>query len=89
MLSPKKYIFTQRGVMEDKSDLFTPPRKGMTKYEIVLLLSKRARQINQLRIDLQKKYRVHLIEKNKPTMVALDEYFDEKYDLSYEQEAED
>jgi len=74
MQNLKKYIFTQKGAAEDKLETFTPPLRGMTKYELVLLLAKRAREINQLRIDLQKKYNVHLIEKRKPIMMALDEY---------------
>ncbi len=74
MSTAKKYIITRKGGMEDKSDLFAPPANGLTKFEVVLLIARRARIINQLRIDLQKKYRVHLIEKSKPTMVALEEY---------------
>lgn len=70
----KKYVFTRQGAMEDKLDLFVPPMENINKYELVLLLAKRAREINQFRIDLQKKYRLHLIEKEKPTMVALNEY---------------
>ncbi len=88
MISPKKYIFTRRGAIEDKSELFNPPRKGMTKYELVLLIARRARNLNQMRIDLQKKYRVHLIEKEKPTMVALREYMAGKYGPTYEKKKE-
>ncbi len=85
MLSPKKYIFTRKGTLEDKLDLFTPPRRGITKYELVILLAKRAREINQLRIDLQAKYKVHLIEKEKPTMIALKEYMRGEYGPTYEE----
>ncbi|RKZ26429.1 hypothetical protein DRQ29_04920 [bacterium] len=86
MASPKKYIITRHGSMEDKSGLFTPPLGGLTKYELVLLISKRAHYLNQMRIDLQKKYRVHLIEKVKPTMVALKEYLNGEYGYTYEPE---
>jgi DNA-directed RNA polymerase omega subunit len=85
MPSRKKYIFTRKGTLEDKLDLFTPPRKGFTKYELVILLAKRAREINQLRIDLQAKHKVHLIEKEKPTMIALKEYMEGKYTGTYEE----
>ncbi|MCD6595093.1 DNA-directed RNA polymerase subunit omega [bacterium] len=88
MVSPKKYIITQRGAMEDKSGLFTPPLRGLTKYEIVLLISRRARSLNQMRIDLQKKYRVHLIEKVKPTIVSLKEYFNDEFKPTYEPKEE-
>jgi DNA-directed RNA polymerase subunit K/omega len=74
MKKQTKYIFTSQGTMEDKLSLFTPPLKGMTKYEVVILLSKRAREINQLRIELQKKYKVNLVEKEKPIVMALKEY---------------
>lgn len=85
----KKYIFTRHGAMEDKSELFTPSLSGMTKYELVQLISKRAREINRMRIELQKKYRVHLIEKEKPTMVALREYLNGKLKLTYEPKSEE
>ena len=85
MPSRKKYIFTRKGTLEDKLDLFTPPRKGFTKYELVILLAKRAREINQLRIDLQAKHKVHLIEKEKPTMIALKEYMEGKYTGTYKE----
>jgi len=49
------------------------------------LLAKRAREINQLRIDLQAKHKVHLIEKEKPTMIALKEYMEGKYTGTYEE----
>ena len=88
-MQSKKYIFTRQGAMEDKLDLFTPESRNLTKYEIVLLLSKRAREINQLRIDLQKKYRVHLIEKEKPTMVALNEYIEGELLYSYKTKTEE
>ena len=88
MISPKKFIFTRRGTLDDKLDLFTPPRRGFTKYELVILLSKRAREINQLRIDLQKRHKVHLIEKEKPTLLALKEYMEGKYTGTYEKKKE-
>ncbi len=88
-MKPKKYIFTQQGAIEDKLELFTPQHEGMTKYELVQLISKRAREINQMRIDLQKKYRVYLIEKEKPTMVALREYLEGKLKPTYEPKGEE
>ena len=88
-MQSKKYIFTSHGAIEDKSELFTPSLAGLTKYELIQLLSKRARDINQMRIDLQKKYRVHLIEKEKATMVALREYLGGELIPTYEEKPEE
>ncbi len=88
-MQSKKYIFTHRGAMEDKTELFNPELGDMTKYELVQLVSKRAREINRIRIELQKKYRVHLIEKKKPTMVALMEYLDGELKPTYEPKSEE
>ncbi|MCD6417457.1 DNA-directed RNA polymerase subunit omega [bacterium] len=85
----KKYIFTHRGAIEDKTELFNPELGDLTKYELVQLISKRAREINRLRIELQKKYRVHLIEKKKPTMIALREYLDGELKGTYEKKEEE
>ncbi len=85
----KKYIFARHGAVEDKLKLFTPPLGDLTKYELVQLLAKRAREINALRIELQKKYNLHLIEKQKPTMIALQEYLDGKLKYTYEPEQEE
>lgn len=83
MTAQKKAAFTAHGGIEDKLSLFNPPLDGISKYELVLLLAKRAKEINQNRIDLQKKYKIRLIEKRKAIMVALDEYLQGKLKWSY------
>jgi len=57
--------------MLDTKFIYDVKIEGLSKYEIVLLTARRARQINDMRIALEKKYEVRLIEKEKPTTVAM------------------
>jgi DNA-directed RNA polymerase omega subunit len=62
--------------MDNDSFLYDVKIEGLTKYELVLVASRRAREINQMRIALEKKHDTRLIEKEKPTLLALQEILD-------------
>ncbi|RKZ29320.1 DNA-directed RNA polymerase subunit omega [bacterium] len=68
--------------MEETKFIYDVKIEELSKYELVLLVARRARQINELRIMLEKKHETRLIEKEKPTVVALREILDGN--LSYE-----
>ncbi|MCD6501140.1 DNA-directed RNA polymerase subunit omega [bacterium] len=68
--------------MDEERYLFDVKIEGLTKYELVLLAARRAREINKMRITLEKKHETRLIEKEKPTIVTMREILDGK--LSYE-----
>ncbi len=59
--------------MENERFLYDVSVEGLTKYELVLLTARRAREINDMRIALEKKHETRLIEKEKPTIVAMKE----------------
>ncbi len=59
--------------MVDEKFLFDVKIEGLSKYEMVLLTARRAREINDMRIALEKKHEIRLIEKEKPTTVAMKE----------------
>jgi len=68
--------------MLDTKFIYDVKIEGLTKYEMVLLVARRARQINDMRIALEKKHTIRLIEKEKPTTVAMKEILAQ--DLEYE-----
>ena len=68
--------------MEEKKFLYDIKIEELSKYEMVLLTARRAREINEMRIALEKKHETRLIEKEKPTIVAMKEILDGS--LSYE-----
>ncbi len=45
----------------------------LAKYEIVLLLARRARQINQKRVELESRLNMRMIERTKPINQAIEE----------------
>ncbi len=55
----------------------------LNKYEMVLLIARRARQINAARVNLQKRYNIPLIEKDKPTNFAIQEITTDKIGYEY------
>ncbi|MCK5833490.1 DNA-directed RNA polymerase subunit omega [bacterium] len=59
--------------MDKDQFLYDVKIEGITKYELVLLAARRAREINEMRINLEKKHETRLIEKEKPTIVAMKE----------------
>lgn len=68
--------------MDDNRLLFEAKIKEISKYETVLLIARRAREINEIRINLERRHNTRLIEKEKPTLVALKELVNGK--LSYQ-----
>lgn len=68
--------------MIDNKFLYDVKIEGLSKYEMVLLVARRARQINDMRIALEKKHETRLIEKEKPTTVAMKEILSDR--LHYE-----
>jgi len=69
--------------MEKERFLYDVKIEGLTKYELVLLTARRAREINDLRISLEKKHDIRLIEKEKPTIVALKEILADQIDYEF------
>ena len=69
--------------MEDRNLLFDVKIGQVTKYEMVILTAKRAREINDMRLNLEKKHLTRLIEKDKPTVVAMREVIDKKIEYEY------
>jgi len=65
------------------TQIYEVEKLGLNKYEMVLLVARRARQINAHRINLQKRHNVPLIEKDKPTNYALREILDNKIGYEY------
>jgi len=74
--------------MKTKSSLFDAKIEGLSKYELVLLVARRAKHINDMRVNLEKKYETRLIEKEKPTLVALNELIDDKLRFKYRRPGE-
>lgn len=74
--------------MIDKKFLFDVKIEGLSKYEIVLLTARRAREINDMRIALEKKHETRLIEKEKPTTVAMREIIAGKLEYSFHKKGE-
>ena len=66
----------------DTKKIYNVDVEELSKYELVLLIARRAKEINEMRIGLEKKYETRLIEKIKPTVVAMDEFLD--HELAYE-----
>ncbi len=62
--------------MVENKFLYDVKIEGLCKYELVLLTARRAREINEMRIALEKKHETRLIEKEKPTIVAMREILD-------------
>jgi len=67
--------------MVERKFLYDVLVDDLTKYEIVLLTARRGREINEMRIALEKKHETRLIEKEKPTIVAMREIL--RGDLGY------
>ena len=65
------------------TQIYEVEKFGLNKYEMVLLVSRRARHINAHRINLQHRHNVPLIEKDKPTNYALREILDNKLGYEY------
>ncbi len=55
----------------------------LNKYEMVLLIARRARQINAARVNLQKRHNTPLIEKDKPTNFSMREIVKGKIGFEY------
>ena len=55
----------------------------LNKYEIVLLIARRARQINAARVNLQKRHNTPLIEKDKPTNFSIKEIIEHRIGYEY------
>ncbi len=62
--------------MRNKKFLYDTKIEELSKYELVLLIARRAREINEMRIALEKRHETRLIEKEKPTKVAMREILD-------------
>jgi len=69
--------------MGKSTSIFEIEQMGLNKYEMVLLVARRARQINSLRVNLQKRFGIPLIEKDKPTNFALNEVFSGRLGYEY------
>ena len=65
------------------TERFVSTHYDLNKYELVLLVARRARQINAIRVNLQKQHNIPLIEKDKPTNYALREVFGNKVGYEY------
>jgi DNA-directed RNA polymerase omega subunit len=74
--------------MEDKRLLFDVKIEQISKYEMVILTAKRAREINDMRLNLEKKHLTRLIEKDKPTVVAMHEVVEKKLIAEYPEEGQ-
>ncbi|MFP4458321.1 MAG: DNA-directed RNA polymerase subunit omega [Candidatus Zixiibacteriota bacterium] len=70
-------------MLKKPTRIFSFEEFGVNKYEAVLLAARRARQINAIRINLQKRYQMPLIEKDKPTNFALQEILEERLTFEY------
>jgi len=74
--------------MENIKLLYDIKIKEISKYELVLLIARRAREINEMRIALEKKHSTRLIEKDKPTVVAIKEILDDRLLFEYRKQGE-
>lgn len=72
--------------MLDTKFIYDVKIEGLSKYELVLLVARRARQINDMRIALEKKHVIRLIEKEKPTTVAMKEILNNKLEYEFRTE---
>lgn len=69
--------------MEDMRYLYDIKIEEISKYELVLLVARRAREINEMRMALEKKLNTKLIEKDKPTKIAMEEILSDKLLFEY------
>ena len=74
--------------MDNLAFLYDISIDELTKYETVILASRRAREINEIRITLEKKHDTHLIEKEKPSVVAIREIIENKLAYEFHDEGE-
>jgi DNA-directed RNA polymerase subunit K/omega len=72
--------------MEKSPNPVTVEIPGINKYEMVLMVARRARQINNVRINLQKRFGIPLIEKDKPTNYSFAEVYSSSVIPTYAKE---